>query len=96
MPRIVFDVHVKSTYFKWVDRFCKDGKYTAYFTKAGECVLEPTRSTSPIRYAYISRLLPEDVGEITKKCEELGIPYFYITAYEWTSDRSVGVDVTRY
>lgn len=89
MPRIVFTN--PEQLFDWVKEFCSSNKYVGYVTSKKELIIEPTKSTRPLRYAYYAG---DDIDEIAKKLiEKYQIKVFQIKNYEWDLEKSVGVHV---
>lgn len=89
MPRIIFTN--PEQLIEWVKAFCSADKYVGYTTAEKELIIEPIKSTRPLRYAYYKG---EDTDEIAKKLsEKYQMKVFQIKNYEWDMEKSVGVRV---
>jgi len=89
MPRIVFDSADELK--EWCKLFVKDNKYTGYITEENELILEPQKSTRPIRYAYIKCKKAKELAEELK--DKYNIPVIKIKSYEWDTEKYPGIKV---
>lgn len=88
MPRIVFAStdELKS----WTGRFANPDKFTVYCTTRQEIILEPLRSTSPLRYGYVRYLDLNQFRQVLEWLRGQGFTVLKCRRYEWASDREVG------
>lgn len=92
MPRAIF-VEGEEL-LKWCGEFVKGGNYIMYLTGKNELILEPRRSTRPLRYAYLKEVSKESADKLVVKIhEKFGIPFMLVSSYEWDVEKSVGVKV---
>lgn len=93
MPRIVFNEHRQV--MTWAERFAQPARYTIYATSRFEVILEPLRSTAPLRYGYVRCTSHEvQVGLLTE-LERAGHTIIRCLEYDWATDRSIGA-MTQY
>lgn len=90
MPRIVFDSFEELE--KWCKEFVKKGSHTVYTTGSNELIVEPRRSTRPLRYAYFTSIKAVEFAKTIS--EQYEIPYFHLERYEWDLDKNVGIQTT--
>ena len=88
MPRIEFNNEQELR--DWSETFCKGtNRYSAYITAGKEIVLEPRKSTDPIRYGYLRVQSEGKIQEIAAFLRELGLSVFTCTNYVFSSDHMV-------
>lgn len=92
MPRIVMSDD--QSFKQFVERFVAAPKYTAYVTDDDEIVLEPLRSTSPIRYGYVACATPSQCSRLAAYLREKGVAILKCERYEWATDRMVGASAS--
>lgn len=90
MPRIMFQdlAGLKP----WMQRFVNPEKYTAYVTLGRELILEPLRSTSPMRFGYLRCENDQVFNQVLAHLRECRLNYFKIARYEWSPDRLPGAN----
>lgn len=86
MPRIVFGS--EKELISWCEVFVKEGNYTAYLTSSGELILEPRRSTRPIRYVHFTQKNASTVAKTI--ADAYSMPLFKIIRYAWDATRMPG------
>lgn len=79
---------------KWCDELVKEGKYFVYYTEESEVILEPAKSTRPLRYCYAK--LPSN--ESAKKlAEELGktynLPVISVVRICWDTEKGPAIRI---
>lgn len=89
MPRIVFCSEEQLE--NWCKEFVDTGKYVIYLTEYNEVILEPLKSTRPLRFGYFKGLKGEKLA--TKLQELHQIPLFRVRDYEWDLEKSPGIKV---
>lgn len=103
MPRIVVTSNIQMEEF--MDRFVTPQSHTAYLTAQNEVVLEPLRSTAPLRYLYYKLLgsmggspksRTEQLKQIKRVLQARGLTVLHCDRYEFVTDRPVGTTVRQY
>lgn len=91
LPRIVFENY--DQLFAWAQEFLKPDprKYVIYMALDNEIILEPRKSTRPIRYGYLKSM--EAVSPVKKMAEDFNVSVFNCKDYEWDLTKAPGVKV---
>lgn len=87
MPRIVFTEQLDLS--AWLDQFGDPMRYTAYQTSKNELILEPKRSTQPLRYAYLKCPTFESLNRVTEELKRKNYVVLRCREYHFASDREV-------
>lgn len=67
-----------------------ENKYECYVTHNKEVILQPTKSTPPIVFAYIKTRSFDALKEILAEIKQTGIDMFRLDAFEWKTDSPIG------
>lgn len=91
MPRKVFEKI--SDIMEWMKLFATPERYIVNFTKNGEIIIEPTKSTRPLTYCYYKagRGEEEELDKFISFLKSRGFTILRLKAYEWDIDKAVGV-----
>ena len=81
----------KEQLFAWCEEHTKEGSHVLYWTGDGEVIVEPKRSTRPLRYAYLKTSKASEIAE--EFSEKFKLTCLHLGSYEWDLDKSVGVKV---
>lgn len=92
MSRIVFDDYAELR--RWAAEFLMKGRYVMYITRDNGVVLEPTKSTPPLRYGYIQLKDAKTLTAMEKLAEENGILVFRVKDYEWDATKAPGIKIS--
>jgi len=91
MPRKVFGN--LEEFKRWIEEVATPERFVFCITEEGEIIAEPTKSTRPLTYAYIRITDAKKVEEIEKILKESGFQVWKLKAYEWDTEKAVGVKV---
>ena len=91
MPRKVFGN--LEEFKRWIGDVATPERFVFCITEEGEIIAEPTKSTRPLTYAYIRITDAKKVEEIEKILKESGFQVWKLKAYEWDTEKAVGVKV---
>jgi len=76
---------------EWCREFVEAGKYRVISTEENEVILEPVKTSKPIRFAYYQT---EKARELAGKiAEDFGVKHLKLQAYRWNIERSPAVKV---
>lgn len=88
MPRIVF--RATTDLEDWASKLAAPSRYNVYATERQEIILEPLRSTSPVRYGYLKMETSNMFSAFVNDLKSRGYNVFPCASYDWSSDRAVG------
>ncbi|MHA1663478.1 MAG: hypothetical protein ACTSVR_09515 [Candidatus Thorarchaeota archaeon] len=91
MPRKVFGN--LEEFKRWIEEVATPERFVFCITEEGEIIAEPTKSTRPLTYAYIRITDAKKVEEMEKMLKEAGFQVWKLKAYEWDTEKAVGVKV---
>ena len=91
MPRKVFGS--LDEFKRWIGEVATPERFTFNITEEGEIIAEPTKTTRPLVYAYIRITDAKKVEEMEKMLKEAGFQVWKLKAYEWDTEKAVGVKV---
>ena len=91
MPRKVFGN--LEEFKRWIEEVATPERFVFCITEEGEIIAEPIKSTRPLTYAYIRITDAKKVEEIEKILKESGFQVWKLKAYEWDTEKAVGVKV---
>jgi len=91
MPRVEFDKYTDAE--PYLNKIIKtsDKGFVGYFTKDGELIFIPSRSTQPILSVYIRKCSDKEAHSFGSSAH---IDIFRISRFEFNSDRSLPVSET--
>jgi hypothetical protein len=85
--RLVFDN--LQEFERWISNNVSADKYECYITRELEVILVPTKSTKPLKYAYIKLSSAEDLKIVEKLRVGMGLNVYNIKHLVWADDRLV-------
>lgn len=75
----------------WLEDTVVTGRYRVLVTDENEIIVEPTKTSRPLKYAYLQITEP---SEIAKKIrEKFGLKILHIKAYRWNDERGPFVKI---
>ena len=91
MPRKVFGN--LEEFKRWIEEVATPERFVFCITEEGEIIAEPTKSTRPLTYTYIRITDAKKVEEMERMLKESGFQVWKLKAYEWDTEKAVGVKV---
>jgi len=76
---------------EWCREFVETGRYTVISTAENEVILEPTKTSRPIRFAYYMTAKAEEIAQ--KIADDYGIKHLKLKAYRWNIERAPSVRI---
>jgi len=76
---------------EWCREFVETGKYRVFSTRENEIILEPIKTSKPIRFAYYQTERAEELAKQIAK--NFGIKHLTLKAYRWNIERAPSVKV---
>ena len=75
----------------WCGDTVVEGRFRIISTDEGEIIVEPTKTSKPLKYGYLK------IAEAEKRAEEISkefnIKHIHISAYRWNDERGPFVKV---
>ena len=80
---------------KWSTELIREGKYIVYLTSENEVILEPLRSTRPLRYCYYKGSSTDDAKKIAEAISKTyNLPLIQVEGVTWDIEKGPWIKVT--
>jgi len=81
----------KEQLIAWCEDTVEPGRFRVLATEEGEVIIEPTKTSRPIKYAYLQTTEASKVAE--EIASKFGVKKLELKAYRWDDERSPSVVV---